>query len=460
MGTEMTVPFSVIDEAIHLLDVGTAPWSIQLEVRVPGRLDEPRLRAAITEAERHHPMARAAKLPSRLRARLDNWVITREAALDPLRVVDCPDDETLATVREELQGISVPLTESPPLRAVLARQVDGDLLMLNVNHAAMDGFGALRVLRSIAAAYSGTPDAIPAMDFLEARNLPGQLKAHTFKVRVRRQLELATRLRDLVAPPARVTAEGADDEAGYGFVHSQLNEAQTEALVRARGEGATVNDVLLAALHLAIDNWNAQHGAPCGRIGVLVPANLRPKEWREEMAGNFSLPARIATNRRDRRSPGSTLNAVAAQTRRKKQVGMGTAFIELLGQTRLLPLWAKRLMVLALPLTGNRLVDTAMLSNLGRLDDPPSFGDAEDGGQVEELWFSPPARMPLGLTIGVATVTGRLYVVLRYRYRQFDRAAATRFADVYLDQLQAFTDGVGAEANVPAKRGRRRLRAA
>jgi len=459
----MTIPFSVIDEAIHLLDVGTAPWSIQLEARIAGSLDEGRLRSAIGEALRHHPMARAAKLPSHLRARLDNWVITRDAALDPLRVVDCPDDESLDAMRAELQGISVPLIESPPLRVVLARNGEGDMLMLNVNHAAMDGFGAMAVLRSIAAAYSSTPEPAPQIEFLQARNWTGQLADRPLSIRLRRQLELATRMRDLFAPPARVAGEGADNEAGYGFVHTSLSEAETEALVRSRGGSgpatpgprATVNDVLLAALHLAIAQWNDQHDARCRRIGVLVPANLRPPEWREEIASNFSLPARIATSRRNRRTPAGALKAVAAQTRRKKKAGMGTAFIALLGETRLLPLWAKRVMVLGLPLTGNRLVDTAMLSNLGRLDDPPSFGDGPDGGKIEELWFSPPARMPLGLTIGVSTVAGRIHLVLRYRHRLFDRAAAIRFADLYLGKLEAFTGGVSIAAAHGAGQGLR-----
>jgi NRPS condensation-like uncharacterized protein len=454
----VSVPFSVIDQAVHLLDVATAPWSIQLEVRVPDHLDEARLRAAIFEALRRHPMARAYKQASRLRARLDIWAIPTDARIDPLRVVDCPDDETLAEERAELQGISVPLTESPPLRVVLARHPDGDMLMLNVNHAAMDGFGVIRVLRSIARAYADVEDPIPDLDFDRVRNLTGELRQANLKMRIRRQLELATRLRDLVAPPARVAADGDDGTAGYGFVHSSLSEEQTRAVVAGATAPATVNDLLLAALHLAIADWNAKHGRPCRRIGVLVPANLRPREWREEMVGNFSLPARISTTRRHRGTAQGALQAVAAQTQRKKQVGMGTAFIELLGQTRLLPLWAKRLMVLALPLTGNRLVDTAMLSNVGRLDDPPSFGGSR--GEVTELWFSPPARMPLGLTIGVATVRGRLHLVLRFRHRLFDQAAASRFMDTYLRKLQAFTGAVTIDLDEAAQRSPKGLRAA
>ena len=457
-----TVPFSVIDEAIHLLDVATAPWSIQLEVRVGGHLDEARLRAAIAEALRLHPMARARKKPSRLRQPLDHWAITSAAEVDPLKIVDCPDTDALAAARIKLQGISVPLTESPPLRAVLARMSDGDMLMLNVNHAAMDGFGALRILRSIARAYAGDADPLPTVDFDATRNLAGHFSSPGLWIRLRRQLALITRMRDLIAPPARVAADGVDDEAGYGFVQTRLTPEQTTALVdgaKAGGTGATVNDVLLAALHLAIADWNASHTAPCRRIGVLVPANLRPQEWRQEIVGNFSLPARISTTRRSRRSAGQALAAVAAQTTRKKQVGMGTAFIELLGQTRLVPLWIKRGFVLALPLTGNRLVDTAMLSNVGKLDSL-SFGPGPTGGTVEEMWFSPPARMPLGLTIGAVTIGGRLHLVLRYRHRLFDQAAATRFADIYLRKLQAFTGPLAVAMSRDARRWAKSRRAA
>jgi hypothetical protein len=51
----------------------------------------------------------------------------------------------------------------------------------------------------------------------------------------------------------------------------------------------------------------------------------------------------------------------------------------------------KRRMQDLIPLTGNLVVDTAVLSNLGRIADVPQLGDA---GAVREVWFSPPGRMP------------------------------------------------------------------
>jgi hypothetical protein len=76
------------------------------------------------------------------------------------------------------------------------------------------------------------------------------------------------------------------------------------------------------------------------------------------------------------------------------------------------------------------------------------------------MWFSPPARMPLGLTIGAVTIGGRLHLVLRYRHRLFNQAAATRFADVYLRKLQAFTGPLAVAMNRPARRWAKYRRAA
>jgi hypothetical protein len=80
------------------------------------------------------------------------------------------------------------------------------------------------------------------------------------------------------------------------------------------------------------------------------------------------------------------------------------------------------------------VVDTASLSNLGVVDELPSLGEA---GPVRGLWLSPPGRMPLGASIGVLTLDGRLHLTLRYRHALFDEDAAKAFVDIYRDVLLA-----------------------
>lgn len=86
-----------------------------------------------------------------------------------------------------------------------------------------------------------------------------------------------------------------------------------------------------------------------------------------------------------------------------------------------------------MPLTGNRLIDTAILSSIGAVEEPPSFGT--EAGETLELWFSAPTRMPMGISVGAVTVAGRLHLVFRYCHALFDADAAGRFAALYLAEL-------------------------
>ncbi len=194
-----------------------------------------------------------------------------------------------------------------------------------------------------------------------------------------------------------------------------------------------MNDILLAALHDAIGEWNAEYGASTHRIGVMLPINMRPPEWRQDVMANVVLPARVTTKSRDRAETTRLLRAVTDQTRRFKELDTGAALIEILGRSPALPLGVKEALSPLLWVTGNRLVDTAILSNLGRLTDPPVFGT--DAGATTAAWFSAPARMPLGLSVGVVTVEGQLHIVFRYRHALFDEQAARRFAQRFLAAL-------------------------
>jgi NRPS condensation-like uncharacterized protein len=191
--------------------------------------------------------------------------------------------------------------------------------------------------------------------------------------------------------------------------------------------------VILAALHLAVGDWNLKHGTPGRRVGVLVPVNLRPPEWRAETVGNFAVTARVSTSRRHRSGPATALKAIAAQSTRNKRTRTGTALLSGLGRAGLLPLWVKQSLVVLQPLTRNRNVDTAMLANLGWIHEPMSFGT--DAGDTLDMWFSIPARTPRCLCVGAVTVAGRLHLVVRYPHALFSADAARRFAECYAEHI-------------------------
>ncbi|HEX8824072.1 MAG TPA: hypothetical protein VF794_29400, partial [Archangium sp.] len=338
-------PFNEVDEAFFHLSRPDEPDSIQLEVRAPGRLDAERLSAAVAHALRLHPMARARQAPwTPLRLQY-TWEITETVGIQPLAIAECRDDEALALVRARLQSLFVPLEESPPLRMLLARHPAGDVVMLHASHTATDGIGALRFLRSVVRAYAGEPDALPAVDPLAVRNLRPLLAARgPHEQRVRWDALMRAQSEAWMAPPARVAEDGAQAVPGYGFVHLRL-EVQ-------RHPGATVNDLLLAALHLTIDRWNQSHGQRPHRISTFVPTNLRPADWRLEVVANLSLSATVSSFPEERSEPGALLASIVRQTRRIKETGEAAALAELLGPAPVVPLFLKRALPGMLALTG------------------------------------------------------------------------------------------------------------
>lgn len=405
-------PGDVVERA-PLLDPATSAWSVQLEVRVAGTLNGARLRAAMVQVMGRRPFSH-----------------------DPLDIVECQDDAALAAARTDLQARPAGMTDSPPLRARLAHHRDGDVLMLNLNHAASDGSAALAVLGAIARAYVGTNQdgsGEPSAEFLATRDLPIRPAAEDAVMLARWYHTLVEQVRDLLAYPARLAPDHARDEPGYGLHLLQLSHEDTRRVVNPERLGTSRN-VLLASLHLAIGDWNLRHGTPGRRIGVLVPVNLRPPEWPEHLVGNFSVTARVSTSRRQRAGRASALKAVTAETTRNKRGRTGIALIAALQRTGLVPLWAKQSLIVLQPLTRNRKVDTAMLANLGWIDKAPSFG--ESAGDTTEMWFSVPARAPESLCVGAVTINGRLHLALRYPHRIFSPDAARRFADYFLAQIR------------------------
>lgn len=428
------MPFTVIDQAVHLLDTPAEPWGIQMELGLAGHLDEEHLRAAVQSASGAHDMARARQLPARRSDRTWWWEIAPDLDLDPVRVVTCLDDAALATVRNDLYSRGVPLVEAPPFRLVLVRRSEGDTLLLNANHAAFDGFGCLRLLQSIARRYAGRPDPATTVGLDEARDVEHHLAAPDGRARAHRMRMLASKVTDLGRRPSRIESEGGEDEPGYGIHVLVLGKEDSARLAQSN---ATVNDLLVAALNVAIAGWNDDHGVSAGRISLLVPVNLRPKGWRDDVVTNMVLETRVLTTRVQRQDRRELLDTVAEQSGRIKE-GAGAALIEVLGGWRSMPLWSKLPLTTALQLTGNRLVDTGLISNLGPLPDPPDFGP--EVGPVREAFFSAPARMPCGLSVGAITVDGRLHLSFRYRRPLLGGDAARRLADRFVTELNALVE--------------------
>jgi len=313
--------------------------------------------------------------------------------------------------------------------------VGGQVFVLPASDAARDPGGLLALRRPGRALES--PTSKPGA---RARTRPAPGRHREAMSTAKRIKDLFDYLVDAVSAPtvrvagrdgARPNASGG--RASYGLVQMGLSPEQTARFVSQRQPPSTVNDLLLSALSLAILRWNEQRGvASHGRISIMMPINLRPQAWRFEIVGNFSSYCIVSVPSTVRRTSLATLSCVTQQTRRLKDTNSASTLIELLDLPRSLPAAVQMRLRGALTSIHHRLANTATLSNLGVLPAAPEGGDA---GQVMQLFFSAPAPMPGGLSLGAASMDDRLFLSLRYNKALFDAELAHEFMGVLLREM-------------------------
>ena len=416
---------TTLDEAFITL----SQKAIQFEVRVAGRLDADRLAAAMRRAVARHPLARARLAPAAIGALRLDWQVPDAADHLALEITD----EPIAVVRSRLHSKAPDLTNSPTFAASLVRDDGGDHLLLNLNHACFDGMSAVRLTTSIARAYAGAEDPVGGPPIDEARDL-GRIAGSR---NIKEVLPRATKIgRDLLDRKrvTRVASDGGDAEnASYALTPVHLDAAATLTCLGLKPQGATLTDLALAALALAILRWNREHQAPIGdSVSIMMPVNLRPAEWSTEVVSNFAsyLAIVLPTNIVDDVTEAA---AVASRhTKPLKENGAAGWLVDLLEGGTWIPAILRRQLQYLLPLVQSQFVETATLSNLGRVT-IPAFGDA---GAVTEVWFSPPCLSELiPLAVGMAGVGSELFLSIRSNRRYVGDAAAERFAKILREVL-------------------------
>jgi NRPS condensation-like uncharacterized protein len=419
---------NVLDELYLHLDRDEEPWSVHLEIRVEGHVDAERLRHAVREAVQHHPLARARLADSRAIDLTYHWEIADELTDIDLEEVRCETDHDLIRARERLLSRSPSLDRPGPFALLLAHDPGGDVIVLNLHHAAGDGMSALRLMGSIARAYGGEQDPVPSLDPLAVRDVAALAAPGSIKERLTRGVAALDYLARGVSTPSRLAPQGESDQPGYGFELMSCEPEEVKQLVALRSDRATVNDVLLGGLAVAVRRWNEQHDAPTGAIYLMMPINLRPPQWRYEILGNFASYVSVRLTAADHSTRPAAIRAAADRTQRIKEGAIAGLIVDLFNAPTMLPTGLKQRMQDLIPLTGNVVVDTAVLSNLGRIEGVPHLGDA---GAVRGIFFSPPGRMPLGASLGAATLDERLFVALRYRHALMDGDAAAEFLQTF-----------------------------
>jgi NRPS condensation-like uncharacterized protein len=429
-------PFGLLDELSCYYDTQAEPNNVHLEARVPGPVDYQALRQAVAGALAAAPRARGRMVAGRSFRCRYTWEFPPVPDIDPLSRATWSDEQELATLRTRFLATAPPLSASPPLRLLLASGPGASVVLLNAHHAAMDGMSSLELLRDIAVRYravTGEPvragPAVPP----PRHQAPAAPPPAGPPPQVPGRGPVAALLR---YPVARVAPE-RERRARRDGCGLRLLLAPSVP----KPSGATVNDVLVAALIATISRWNAAHRRRRAAIRITVPVNVREPGLRG-VAGNHS---RIAIVTAAPRTAAGDLSALlAAVTRQTRALRQARPERVSAGSLGLAPGWCpvalKRLAVrFALRAIGGIVCDTAMLTNLGNVTDPPWSGSP---GPVR-MALSGPARMPRGVSVGAVTADGQLQLAFRYRYALFDEAAATRFVAAYAATLGELTKAAG-----------------
>lgn len=422
------VEFSTVDEMFVHMSTPRHPYNIHLEVRTAGRLDATRLRGAVDEALRLHPMARAQRAEHGALDRSLHWEI-HPSPSDPVVVVEACDDASLVHSRNQLVSLEPGLAQAPPMMIWLVRHPDGDALIFNLHHAVADGVGSLRLLQSVARAYAGEEDEVSGPDPLkvQAEGLDVELAKQTRAAKLK---DMAYLTQSGMGKVSTLCPKSPEDRAGYYCTAVTLEGDELSALDPKRHADATLNDLFVAAMHKSIEKWNRKRKGEAAKIRIPVPVNLRPASWSREVVGNYFMTFMTNTEKEQRRSAALLMETVSEQTRRGKQDQVAEKMYLAMKRRLSVPVFSRELIM---KYAGNNQGSSAFLTNLGRIGSSLSFGDAGDAAAV---WITAPVPMPVGMGLGIISLGGHLNLAFRHCAELMNAQAGQDFSGLYRETLQ------------------------
>ncbi|MGI5404446.1 condensation protein [Streptomyces sp. CA-135486] len=420
------IPFPVVDEISRHCLREEEPETVHIEVHLPRQPDPERLRSAFGEALLRHPRILVREAPGSWYRRRYEWELTGTPDVDPVGFPE-PGPGALERARVRALAVTPPLSVSPPVRLEVVRPSSTGsscVLLLTLNHTALDGPACLRVLATAAELYGGAVAPTSSVRSpVGSAGRPGPPPPGRAGGPAR---------------PARVApATDARGAGGNGLLLADLPVPR-----RPAGAGYTVNDQLLVATCLMIARWNRLHDAPPRPMRITMPVDDRPR-GAEMPIGNGTRLVEVGFEAQEcAPEPGpealaALLHRTAERTRALKsaprpQLGHAATLLT----APALPVGMRAALTRGIRWAAAPWTSTTLLSNIGRIPYPLDFAEA---GRAEAVWFSAPAAMPRGLTVTTASTGGRLHLALRWSRALLDDAAGQRLCDFFTEYLAAMT---------------------
>ncbi|CAM5620214.1 condensation protein [Streptomyces griseomycini] len=406
------IPFPVVDEVSRHCRQDAEPETVHIEAHLTGHLDPARLRKAFTEALRRHPRVLMREAPGPWYRRRYEWELTDEPDVEVVSFPP-PGRDALEGARTRALAQAPPLTASPPVRLEVVDGGRGTVLVLTLDHTALDGPACLRVLATAAEIYGGRDNA-PAAPPVRPPEAPQRPPA----------------VPSPWAPPARVARGTPGAPAGNDMLVVELPLPH-----RPKGSPYTVNDQLMVATALTVAHWNRERGAARRPLRITMPVDDRPRDATMPIGnGTRLVEVPFAADELDTADLPGLLRRTALRTRALKslprpQLGHGAALLT----APWAPVACRAALTRALRRAAAPWTSTTLLSNIGRIPYPLDFG--EEAGRAHAVWFSAPARMPRGLTFTTASTAGRLHLALRWSRALLGPGDGAHLRDLFAHHL-------------------------
>ncbi|MFY0570120.1 condensation domain-containing protein [Archangium lansingense] len=340
-------------------------------------------------------------------------------------------------------------------------------LLLQVHHALCDAMGIFSFMEDLLTAYDHLCRAsAPVMKPMEPPRLGQRLSLGLHPGerwrRLGRDMYGALRYFSFRPRPLATPRAGSEETTSNpGLFCLQRHVFPQEFLERlralSRDQQATVNDLLLRDLFLALDRWNHRQAGVSRNLRITMPTDLRQPGDESMPAANLLGYVFLDQRPRHLRDPASLLKRVVAQTSYAKRNRMGVGLLlalELMGRVPGL---------LAGYMARASCQSSAVLTNLGRpFAKSPLMG--ADGrvraGNMTLMGMDtiPPIREGTLIAISVNYYANALSLTMRYDSTVLSAWAAADLLGDYVSRLAATvherqTEGAGKEEQAHAWRG-------
>lgn len=409
------LPFSAI-EIYHLADDSQRfPNVISCDLIVRGPLDPDAVRQAVERTSRRHLMSCARVVKRRFRR--PAWHVDPAHANDP-RLLLAGD-----------HPMHIDLGVKPSGRLLVQSEGDRTRLCFQIHHAASDGAGGLQIVIDWLLSYhqivsGGERELTRALDSsLLARRNHLRLFNREFLSRLWIQpvavFGASKFLFRKVTPvvPAVESPIDCEKPAQVGEITVELNESEVEKIrLEAVANNATINDLVLRAVFLAIHGTRKQFGwyRKGEWLRLVIPMNIRDFADRRLPAANRATIVQLDRRDRDFDNPGDLLSGLGFELGNIRDWNLEKTFLLILKWMSLVPGWIRRSALKPVCRA------TSVVTNLGtpfdRVRLPTSAtGNLEAGNLVvEDIELKVPLRVKTPLGFAVVRYGNRQKINLRF----------------------------------------------